>query len=265
MIFIKTVLVLSLLAISGCGAIKHVTHPDRKSIIASRVHLVDQYIENGINNFLFRGGDPVLRSDEFAYDELVNLMKVAAEKRGKALPDDFYLIDVSLLYVETADLSVEKRYFEQNPQKGEFVNYPVFGHIGGNKFERIIHIANKGVTFLEKFLSYPIFGVTEQIIKGIESGEKSLTDLDIQAVTGLRGLLTQKREKPIVVYIHCVGGCDRTGEVIGAYRMQYMQEEIQAVFNKNTQECGKDENVFSVNSLKAYCRYLGKKDCDIVY
>jgi hypothetical protein len=28
--------------------------------------------------------------------------------------------------------------------------------------------------------------------------------------------------QPLVVYVHCSGGCDRTGEMIGAYRLRYM-------------------------------------------
>jgi len=261
---IKIILtVLSLSIMSGCGVLRDITHPDRNDIVASRVNLVDHYTEGENNNFLFRGSDPVLRSNEFAYDELVSLMKVAAEREGVTLPDDFYLIDVSLLFVERADLSVERKYFKQNPTQGEFVNYPVFGHVGGNRFERVIHIADKSTNFLAQFLAYPIFGRLERIFKTVETAEQDLTNLDIKAVTGLRGFLTQKREKPTVIYVHCVAGCDRTGEIVGAYRMQYKNQEIQAVFDKNTQECGRDENVFSVDSLQAYCRYLGRGNCDI--
>jgi|GEM_PF-4202973 len=263
MIMKNCILVLCLLLISGCGEIHHITHPDRKEIAAHTVHLVDTYITNENNNFLFRGSDPVLRSSGFAYEQLVDLMKTDAKRKGVTLPDDFYLIDVNLLFFEKADILVERQYFDQYPERGEFVNYPVFGHIGGNKFERTIHIADKGTQFIRHFLSYPIFGVLERIFKDVEKAEQALTDLDIKAVHGLRGLLTQKRDKPIVVYVHCVGGCDRTGEIVGAYRMQYMREEIQTVFDKNTQECGRNENIYSVDSLKAYCRYLGRKDCEI--
>ena len=46
--------------------------------------------------------------------------------------------------------------------------------------------------------------------------------------------------------------------------MQYMKQDIETVFDKNKQECGRDENMFSVDSLEAYCRYLGRQDCNIV-
>ncbi len=259
----KIIIILCLSLISSCGAIERITHPDRREITASRVHLVDHYVEKGYNNFLFRGSDPVLNSNEFAYDELVDLIKAAAQRDGVDLPDDFYLIDVSLLFVELADLSVEMQYFAENPEKGEFVNYPVFGHIGGNQFERTIHIADRSVHFINHFLSYSVFGKLERKLKEFQNANQSLTHLDIKAVTGIRGLLTQKREKSIIVYVHCVAGCDRTGEVIGAYRMQYMEEDVQTVFNKNTQECGRAENSFSVSSLEAYYRYLGNKNCDV--
>jgi hypothetical protein len=249
------------LSLAACGTIRHVTHPDREDIKASRLHLVDQFAQH--NNFLFRGSDPVLHDKVFAYDELVQLMRTAARAKGVILPDDFYLIDVSLLYVERADKSVEKKYFHDNPYKGEYVNYPVFGHIGGNRFERVIHISDKVVGFLKKFVDYPIFGSLDKLLKYVEKGEQKLTHLDIQAVTGIRGLLTQKRDRAVVVYVHCVAGCDRTGEIIGGYRMQYMRQSLQDVYAQNTRECQREENVFSKDALLAYCRYLGKSDCTI--
>lgn len=254
---------LCLLTIGGCSTLKQVTHPDRGSLTTSKVHLVDTYTHDKANNFLFRGADPVLESKEFAYDELVTLMKKAATEAGAVLPDDFYLIDVSLLFVERADLSVERKYFDQNSDKGEFINHPVFGHIGGSRFERITRISDKSAGFLAHFSSYPVFGILEKLFSGIELGEKSLTHLDVNAVHSLRGLLTQSRSKPTVVYVHCVAGCDRTGEIVGGYRMQYKKQGVQAVYDQNTKECGREEYRASANALEAFCRYLGNSDCKV--
>jgi hypothetical protein len=38
----------------------------------------------------------------------------------------------------------------------------------------------------------------------------------------LRQYLETSYAKPALIYVHCDGGCDRTGEMIGAYRLRYM-------------------------------------------
>ena len=41
-------------------------------------------------------------------------------------------------------------------------------------------------------------------------------------VPQLRALLEHSTVPPTVIYLHCDCGCDRTGEVMGSYAMQYL-------------------------------------------
>ena len=37
-------------------------------------------------------------------------------------------------------------------------------------------------------------------------------------------MITTKTDVPTLVYVHCTAGCDRTGEVIGSYRLKYQRK-----------------------------------------
>jgi protein tyrosine phosphatase len=37
----------------------------------------------------------------------------------------------------------------------------------------------------------------------------------------LRGMLTADYNSSVAIYVHCTAGCDRTGEIMGAYMLQY--------------------------------------------
>ena len=41
-------------------------------------------------------------------------------------------------------------------------------------------------------------------------------------------------KKTLVQYVHCTAGCDRTGEVIGAYRMRYNNANTIDMYSKDT-------------------------------
>ena len=40
-------------------------------------------------------------------------------------------------------------------------------------------------------------------------------------VTDIAAMVNTKSTVPTIVYVHCTAGCDRTGEVIGSYRLKY--------------------------------------------
>lgn len=225
-----------------CEAASHFS-PDRKSI--SRVHLVS--FNKGNNVYLFRGTDPVLESKYFAYDALTQLMQKAASESNVPFPKQFYLVDFSLLFIEKTDISIERKFFEKNPNLGRFVNYPVFGNID-EKLERLEKIPLK------------------QNIEGENlGGIKYLTKLDIKAVNAINDFMNTHSEanKPTIVYVHCVSGCDRTGEIIGGYRMQHMGLSLSDAYEKNTKECGRAENNFSKAALIDFCKYLKHSDCSL--
>lgn len=48
---------------------------------------------SGLNNFLFRGNQPI-NGSEFAYESLVSTMRSLTAANGVKLPDNFTLLDV---------------------------------------------------------------------------------------------------------------------------------------------------------------------------
>ena len=218
--------------------------PHTYDVRTHRVHLVDLRPDV----WLFRGPNPVVRSEIFAYEKLVAAMRAAAQKQGAALPPDFYLLDVSFLYLERTDVAVERQFFADNPDKGEFLHYPVFGLMEPAWLQYGINRLARAFGFVDA--------------AGPERA-RALAHLDIAAVGALRALLEKAHDRPVVIYAHCEAGCDRTGEVIGAYRMQYEGLSAQEAFDRNTQECGREENGFSTRALQAYCRWLDQGDCQL--
>ena len=80
-------------------------------------------------NYSFRGNNPLNGSDEdryFDYDDWVDhTNNDVKENWYDKLPKDFYLIDVSLLNLSNSyDLRIERKYFKENSDKGEFINWP---------------------------------------------------------------------------------------------------------------------------------------------
>ncbi len=226
---------------------------DTYDVRTHRIHMVDH---RAGEVWLFRGPNPVVRSETFAYEKLVAAMRAAAKRQGAELPPQFYMLDVSFLFLESVDVEVERQFFADNPTKGEFLHYPVFGlmrpawlQYGLNRIARASDYYG-GVRGLEP--------------QGpLEGRAHALAQLDIEAVHVLRALLEKTYDRPVVIYAHCEAGCDRAGEVIGAYRMQYQGLSAQEAFDRNTQECGREENGFSTRALQAYCRWLGQADCTL--
>ncbi|MCS5587651.1 MAG: hypothetical protein NZ697_04090 [Porticoccaceae bacterium] len=71
-------------------------------------------------------------------------------------------------------------------------------------------------------------------------------------------------KKVSIFYIHCNAGCDRTGEFIAAYRMTNNKLSCSEATDKNSAECGRPQNYYSVNGTYWYCKYLKSLDSDYV-
>lgn len=58
------------------------------------------------------------------------------------------------------------------------------------------------------------------------------------------------------VYVHCDGGCDRTGEMIGAYRPRYMNDAWSQVWGD--QPCGRPLGCDNYRALQWYAFWLNQ-------
>jgi len=70
-------------------------------------------------------------------------------------------------------------------------------------------------------------------------------------------MLTAPETRPVVLYVHCTAGCDRTGEVIGSYRMKYQTEyDVVEMYGLDVAECGRPPNYWSTTALEWFCLYM---------
>lgn len=187
---------------------------------SSRLFYVDK--AEGLENYLFRSGSPLNNStNSFAYEQIINQMRNQALKSGYVIQQNPYIIDISLLDPKRKDdmhcITVEKDYFNSNPENGRFELYPIYGTPYNPKdFHGDIR----------RFLALNLDEWTHDKLQAF--------------ISYIRQLLYTKQTilKPIAILIHCSAGIDRTGEVIGSYQMQYQNVTYDDFVTKDTKIAG---------------------------
>jgi len=214
-----------------------------------RVHLVDA--NSAMGTFLFRGNQPEL-NNTFAYTTLKTyLTQRAQEEGGIKLPDLYYLYDISLLSVNNSDevaaLQVEIDYMKQNPSLGYLLNWPLQGDVLGPYNYSIIN--------------------REYLATTLPAWQPDQLAAKVKFIKSLLTRQTKVTDLPLVVYVHCGHGQDRTGEMTGAYELQYNLKTFQEIWSYDT-GMGMDV-VENEHSLQWYCLYYadtnGKSSsfCDV--
>ncbi|MDP0561327.1 MAG: dual specificity protein phosphatase family protein [Candidatus Endonucleobacter sp. (ex Gigantidas childressi)] len=168
------------------------------------IHLVDFHRRTG--NYIFRGNTP-LSNGIFPYEKLMSAIKhIASKKLHRTIDDNHFLINISLInnIAEESHLKTEELFFKNNPDKGEFINHPIYGAPTSPN-------------------NYP-----PDRRKEIENTP------DIDDISGLlsniKKKLDHKKDRPQIIYIHCQSGFDRTGVVIAAYQMRYSQCSYESAY-----------------------------------
>ena len=57
----------------------------------------------------------------------------------------------------------------------------------------------------------------------------------------------------VVIYVHCVAGCDRTGQFVASYRLQYDNNNVTDVYSMDCNECGRCPNRWSTVGIEWFC------------
>ncbi|NBV06799.1 MAG: hypothetical protein EBS06_06145 [Proteobacteria bacterium] len=210
-----------------------------KELSASRVALIDVVGEN----YIFRGNNPfVVKNGEkvFAYDELKShFQNIVYQKNHKQL-QDYYLIDISLLDLdEYYTIKKEKKFFADNSKSlGEVMNIST---ISPNLLAGLL--PNSGIT------------------KNIAARYSSELEKNLQKI---RELASQKKDKPVIIYIHCDGGRDRTGLIAAGYRMLFSDMTLSQAKSQNILEVGRSSEALYDAAINSYCLHvqkdLGKPD-----
>jgi len=194
---------------------------------------------SGLNNFLFRGNEPkilVNQTDVFAYDLLLQFMKNASRIVGLTLPSDFYLMDLKQVYAHEFgrdDIVLEKTFFEKNPSLGEL-----------------------GLNITSGDLFSPQIIPTKERLQLARSLPTWQHDNLPARIPWLRSLLFARYPKPLVIYVHCECGCDRTGEIAGSYAMRYLNMSYPKVLGWDDAIAGRPIMPEHAWAIHWYCYFL---------
>ena len=208
------------------------------------VHFVDAVG----SNYLFRGGLPKLRkTGVMNYNGLKNAIVAAAQQGGCNLPASFFLLDVNLLNIENDSdakrIWVEYQFFKDHPNLGQI---QVWG-LNGTKLSATDPQLSGAREYLARNLDD---WLGDRLAYRIETLRKWLKSSPVQ--------FGAPSDMPMVIYVHCVVGCDRTGELIGAYYLHYMNKSWEEMNNLNQSFCP-HQRLFNTKNYQAtqwYCLWL---------
>ena len=215
-------------------------HTTAATLEYSRVHLVDHDTTTG--NLLFRGNMPTNSSHAFIVDTLLQYLRQRANESSVPFPaaGEFLLYDISLNNdFDGKDFKGERDFWKDPSTKslGQFINWPLglAGIVPPKLFpkSKIPEMANGSVWKIDKIPAH-----VQQIRNWLTTP------------------VTVPNKKVIVQYVHCTAGCDRTGEVIGSYRMRYNKNNVIDMYRKDVSECGRPPNYWSTTALEWFCEYI---------
>ena len=197
----------------------------------------------GSNNLLFRGGSPVDNLTTFDYRGL----KEAIKYKYPQTPESYYLVDVSLLYDwdnDGTELAVERKYFSDNPSNGKLVSWPIYGSL------RCYYQADPAeqdrlVRTFDEWLPDTLIRRTETLRYMLQTSW----------VPGWTPFWPGYNGQPCVFYVHCDGGCDRTGEIIGAYRLRQGYSWFDMYYE---QPCDRPMGCSNYRALQWYAIWLNQ-------
>ena len=172
-----------------------------------------RFVDNVGQNFLFRGGetltnDPYTGDPAFDYAGLAAAIASAPNLPPTPLPSTYYMVVINLEHPnERKNLTSEISFFAYNTDKGQLHLWDTNGtaqcYFQTDPAEQAARVATLG-----EWLPDPLIWRVATIRKWLEDPSTLPTP--------------QPGGAPILIYVHCDGGCDRTSEMIGAYRLRYM-------------------------------------------
>ena len=204
-----------------------------------KMHLVDHHADH--HSFLFRGDEPIVGGKgnwSFDYPLLVQYMRTRAGEKNLTLPEDskLYILDITFENALNSGFHTEEEFWKDpaNAAKGAYKQWLLVGD-----------------------LVHPSEVSPHERKKMIDDGEVWDIDQIPTRVVKMREILLNGPPAgydAIAVYVHCQGGCDRTGEFIASYRMAYQYApKLATQYELDCQECGRCPNWFATGGIGWYC------------
>jgi hypothetical protein len=219
-----------------------------ETIDFNKVHLVDAQSSKGpgypSNSFLVRGNAPLRIAPTtgdivFAYEDVLNCSRARVQEANGTFPSNdsrVYLVDI------TFENAFDK-YFENealfwanatNADKGKYLHWELLGAVEwatGMTTAQQDAMIQDGTVWKEDQVPVRIQLVRDMLLAGPPSGYDAL-----------------------VVYVHCAGGCDRTGEFVGSYRMNFFHTaQLAPIYGQDVQECGRAPDYYASGALGWFC------------
>ena len=199
------------------------------------------YVDGVGTNFLFRGAQPLLGSGSYTFNcaGLKSALGKAAAAAGVTLPGDYRFIVVNLMQWANEDeipkILAERQFFLDHPHLGDFF----FWDTSGTELCALSEpLCNEVV---RTYLAMNLDGwLGDQLVARTETLREML-------------LLPQV---PTVVYAHCNAGDDRTGEMMGAYYLRWMNKSWKEVNVLNRKYAGLPFGCSNYRATQWYGLYL---------
>lgn len=234
----------------------------------------------GTGNFLFRSGIIGNATSPVAYEELVQVMTEQAVASGITFPSEFHLDVVCLLVrewkeVENMTIDAEKEWFDNHPELGSFVHWPMYG-ISAQGYGALA-----GAVLMEEVCEEA--GIDKSNCPSPQPAEFKAevrddlaetyniwgdgTDMMVSRVDEVHDRLRTKYDVPRMIVFHCTCGCDRTGQFAGAYNMRYLNWTFTSALQYNNalintgHSSGREHIIYQNQiAIQWYCYYLNAVD-----
>jgi hypothetical protein len=233
--------------------------------MAKRPMAHTHYVDRGPTNWLFRGGWAV-NSTGFAYDKLLHTMKQKAlEEAGEALPANPFVMIISLSNeLDGKDFARrEAEFWTAHPELGNLTQWMIGfraeeyntrlkqeSELAAAKAKGRHHLSDDDEPQRRRLneamrLGASHFPEAQRAWLASEDNPEGVWAVD-HVPTKVRYvrqvLMTPSPERPIIIYIHCTKGCDRTGQILGGYLLDYVVHNISVVYHMNAVACGEEQN-----------------------
>ena len=210
----------------------------------------------GSTNLLFRGGMPL--DDNGKFD--IHGLKEAIKYMYPQTPEDYYLVDISLVFDGDAGLAAERTYFSDpnNSNVGQLVWWPTEGSLRCY-YKSDPAEQDRLVGLFDEWLPDTLIRRTETLRYMLQTswvpGPTPPGPPSAPWWPNGTGIWPGYYQPPFVFYVHCDGGCDRTGEVIGAYRLRQGYSWFDMYYE---QPCNRPMDCSNYRALQWYAVWLNR-------
>ena len=215
------------------------------NLLASRVHLVDAYPRDKPKNFLFRGNNPVNKTNASNFDFALlvsTLRSKALSECATTLPPAFEFYDLDLENPTDPGFFTETSFWHKHASLG-MLGTPgmpgVWITLGSVLEPKVVPKLTRAE--MVRNGSWAIAGHADHLSSRLNA---------------TRALLENTSGPSKVIFAHCNAGCDRTGEFIASYSLSFLSYNVTTAYGEACKQCGRCPNYYATSSVGWWCLTL---------